>query len=746
MRKIKYSILTFLAVVVFATPLLVHAQAVAPITQAELKAMTSESNTLRLVQPGTPEYTQRLGPILTQCAQLGEKLYAITRKTTSTNWSTANKRCHPAAVTNVAVTKDYLGRNVTPNRPYIVASEVDVDVETHLTAIEETGKPATFTQEQYDQIVRKKTDIAGSSKDDSTLLAKFVRSLVQAIGNVVAAILAGLASTALRLLGFVLDTTTKMATPGIVDRGWVVVRDFMNLFFIVALIAMSIATIIRYEAYNYKHLLRQLIIMAILINFSKVIAETLIGFSDTLIALFAPRGGIWDFYQLIFSSFVTHGDSVYGFVGQGMSVGEGMADIVTKLVALTLLTVTFTAIALLMFVRLVGLWFLVMISPVAYALNILPRTQPLAKQWWDTFLKYLIWGPVAMFFFRISFTLMRDNGMNIISDNILNSLFISSFVWAGFIAAKQSGMHGSAAIISGAQGALNRAKKYGVNTAKFGASATGNYFWRGKAAGQFAGGAELLRTGSLEQAGKAKKEAQERAGRITGWFSNKPKQMKEGWIDKPNRERKELLDRQHREMVLKKNYMGDFDKEFAGKVTDDDVDTLALQGKLNQAKIRNLMENGTTKAKKRVLYHMIKQDPNTGVRNISPGRGGLDQQTYNDMLDVVRLSNWKEKGGREYEMPDHFMKNPDGTINPDHVQLKATRTLRAGETPETLPPKEVRADVPVTLVRDMTAQIREDARAAAAAAAAQQAAQQGAGAAPQQGQGQGGNPPAAPAP
>jgi hypothetical protein len=473
---------------------------------------------------------------------------------------------------------------------------------------------------------------------------------------------------------------------------------------------------LRFESYNYKRLLFRLIVMAILINFSKVIAETLIGFSDTLIAVFRPRGGIWEFTDVIFSSFVTGGDGVAGALGQGRGLTEGMGITVTKLIGLVLITISFVAIALLMFVRVIGLWFLVMISPVAYALNIIPYTQKYANQWWEHFIKYLIWGPVAMFFFRISFTLMAENGNNFIANSALNSLFIAAFIWAGYLAAKGSGMAGSSAIIQGADSALNRAKGIGKKavTGTVGGSAklAGNYVWRGTAAGHAAYAAGTL-FGREGDAAKWRDKTKDRFGRGTAWVSNKPKQIKEGWIDNPNKERKELIEKQQRRMLLKKNYMGDFDKESASKVSHEDVDYLAERGELNEAKIRNIMENGNAKAKKRILYHLKKG-------NIASGRGKLDDQSYHEVLDVIRTSVWKEKGGREYEMHPDFMKMKDEkgrtVVNPAHIEIKATRTLKAGETVEKLEenePKSVRADVPIDLVRKLGKEIRDKAESEA---------------------------------
>jgi hypothetical protein len=72
----------------------------------------------------------------------------------------------------------------------------------------------------------------------------------------------------------------------VIYPGWIVVRNICNIFFILALIIIAMATLFRIEAYQYKHLIVQLIIAALLINFSLVIAQAILGLADTVQAQF----------------------------------------------------------------------------------------------------------------------------------------------------------------------------------------------------------------------------------------------------------------------------------------------------------------------------------------------------------------------------------------------------------------------------------------------------------------------------
>src|SRR3989344_6014951 len=61
-----------------------------------------------------------------------------------------------------------------------------------------------------------------------------------------------------------------------VVTGWTIIRDVVNMPFIVMLLVIAISTILGYEAYSYRRLLPRLVLMAVLINFSRTIIGLLI--------------------------------------------------------------------------------------------------------------------------------------------------------------------------------------------------------------------------------------------------------------------------------------------------------------------------------------------------------------------------------------------------------------------------------------------------------------------------------------
>src|SRR3989344_456504 len=54
-----------------------------------------------------------------------------------------------------------------------------------------------------------------------------------------------------------------------------------------------------------------------------------------------------------------------------------------------------------LFVRYIALLVLLMISPLAYLFLALPKTAPYAAQWWGMFIKWVLYGPIVLFFLVI---------------------------------------------------------------------------------------------------------------------------------------------------------------------------------------------------------------------------------------------------------------------------------------------------------------------------------------------------------
>lgn len=186
----------------------------------------------------------------------------------------------------------------------------------------------------------------------------------------------------------------------IVSKGWVIVRDICNMFFVVILMVIAFGTILRLENYSYKKWLPRLILMAVLINFSKTICGLLIDAAQivmlTFVNAFKDVGGANFTEVLGLSKILTLANNDGGDFWT--VVGAYMLGLIYLLVAIVVIT---TMVAVLV-MRLVMIWIYVILSPAAYLLSAFPGGQKYASQWWSEFIKSLIVGPVLAFFIWLS--------------------------------------------------------------------------------------------------------------------------------------------------------------------------------------------------------------------------------------------------------------------------------------------------------------------------------------------------------
>lgn len=226
-------------------------------------------------------------------------------------------------------------------------------------------------------------------------------------------------------LDYVLEIT-KFAGNEWVLRGWRTTRDSLNFVFILALLAIAFATIAGIEGYGMKKLLPRLIVAALLVNFSLAIGGAFVNVSKVLMKTLAGRRDAGTYLSTrlanvtVVHHFFTYNPAV---VWQGVEPPvRTLADLRTRrqleyaikavlaTIMLAIVTVTIGAVALMLVIRVVMLFVLLILSPVGYVFAILPQTAGYAKRWWDTFIKYVLFGPVVIFFLAIATTIGTRGG------------------------------------------------------------------------------------------------------------------------------------------------------------------------------------------------------------------------------------------------------------------------------------------------------------------------------------------------
>ncbi|MEK7619036.1 MAG: hypothetical protein AAB416_02215 [Patescibacteria group bacterium] len=207
-----------------------------------------------------------------------------------------------------------------------------------------------------------------------------------------------------------------------VVEGWKIVRDICNMFFVLILLIIAIGTILQQEKYHYSKLLPQFITMAIMINFSKTICGILIDAAQVVMLTFvgafsgAAGGnffallGLYDLWNVVTGI----GETVTKEKGDGF--GVAIATFLLIAVFVTIADVVVFVMLMVLIARIVMLWFLIVLSPFAFVLSIMPgAAQKYAGQWWSEFTNYAIVGPAMAFFLWLSLAVVAktNNTANI---------------------------------------------------------------------------------------------------------------------------------------------------------------------------------------------------------------------------------------------------------------------------------------------------------------------------------------------
>ncbi len=195
------------------------------------------------------------------------------------------------------------------------------------------------------------------------------------------------------------------ATADAVNRGWVIVRDLTNMFFILVMLIIAFGTILGVEEYSYKRMLPRLLIMAVVINFSKVICGLIIDFSQVVMITFVNGfsaiaggnfvrmfqvSGAWDL------ALIRGDDASFTWSTVGALVLGGVLMMVAA-VAIFIMTLMLVG-------RIVMLWLLIVLSPLAFFLSAFPKGKAAEAygKWWGMFGNYVVIGPFVAFFLWLS--------------------------------------------------------------------------------------------------------------------------------------------------------------------------------------------------------------------------------------------------------------------------------------------------------------------------------------------------------
>ncbi|PIR92539.1 hypothetical protein COU01_01115 [Candidatus Falkowbacteria bacterium CG10_big_fil_rev_8_21_14_0_10_44_15] len=203
-----------------------------------------------------------------------------------------------------------------------------------------------------------------------------------------------------------------------VVKGWVIVRDLCNMFFVLMLLTIAFATILRIESYQVKKALPKLIIAAVLINFSRTIFGLIIDFGQVAMLTFvnsfagSPSQFV-EIFQIKQYLSISPQDTTTQVVGTLATLGAIVAGLAAMLITLVLVIVM-TAILLM---RVIMLWVYTILSPFVFLGSAFPAAQKYTSQIWGDFTKQVIVGPMLAFFIWLALNTATTSSNQIIANS-----------------------------------------------------------------------------------------------------------------------------------------------------------------------------------------------------------------------------------------------------------------------------------------------------------------------------------------
>jgi len=247
-------------------------------------------------------------------------------------------------------------------------------------------------------------------------------------------------------MSYTLDFKTVIDNVGVVEIGWKIFRDLSNMMFIFILLAIAIATILGIQSYGAKNLLKNVILVALLMNFSLFTTKLIIDASNVFTAGFysaitketqaEEKDASWDKgISAIFSSALKL-ETIYKsddmaksstkVNGTVMTVKNIWTICIFGSIFLIVTAFVFFAASILFVKRLVVLMFLMMLSPLAFLGMILPATSSYSKQWWSTLFKESFYAPIfVMFIYVVALGITDDKFQKMFGGEKSGSSFAS---------------------------------------------------------------------------------------------------------------------------------------------------------------------------------------------------------------------------------------------------------------------------------------------------------------------------------
>jgi hypothetical protein len=371
------------------------------------------------------------------------------------------------------------------------------DAKRYMEAELKKGTLPPETAKQYQQSVQKINEQKDSGGwGPGTLLLWAFNSLLYGVFMLVGVflIIAGI------LFDWIVDAKVFLSVMNMtaIKTGWTLVRDILNIVFILVLLFSAFCTIFQINRYHLTKgkVLLNVVIMALLVNFSFPITRFIIDASNVIMYFFLQSiktvgtgtlgPSIADWSNVKKAIFPGGFSSVHGTFNTTLAL-------LAAIIFLFIFTVTILVLAMLLIIRMLVLAILIIFSPVGFVASIFPGFSQYSSKWWDALFRNAFFGPIMAFMIYLATLVMKEyNGTpapNIASKTenfALVSKLVSTGVqmalpitilWIGMITAKSMGAMGASTVTNKGAGWIRGAGKWTAKApwraTKAGARATG---------------------------------------------------------------------------------------------------------------------------------------------------------------------------------------------------------------------------------------------------------------------------------
>ena len=248
-------------------------------------------------------------------------------------------------------------------------------------------------------------------------------SVIDGVGYLVGYVASLFVNIGGSLVNWTLDLNSQVLNNSTVSIGWTVSRDIANLGFVLAIIIIAFATILRIESYQMKKLLANLITAALLVNFSLVFAGIFIDFSGILTNFFINRAtsnnpseigaGLADAFQVQKLLWPTDTEDAIKKLVQGLANDPNAhipftASVIFVAIFTTIVAISLLSLVAMLYLRYIWLLMLLILMPIAWLTWIWPDLTHIATDWWKRFIKWTLFAPAVTFFIYLALSIVSD--------------------------------------------------------------------------------------------------------------------------------------------------------------------------------------------------------------------------------------------------------------------------------------------------------------------------------------------------